>query len=211
MPAQGCHSKRHAIPPAALMILLWPAVGCLGPRRADYQSSAALSAGAEPERTDQLWSAALEVLRGHDLRLDRVDRANGVVTTLPETSQHFYEFWRRDVATREDFWDATLNPLRRWVEVSFAHHDDGAWTGVAVVVHKERMTSPDRQFNCSGAAYEFFGDTLPSTSGIVRVTAEHDHWVGCGTDPAMAERLLREILSSTGNEAVTEPLPPTGG
>ncbi len=193
------------------MVLWLPAVGCLSPRRADYQSSAALSAGAEPERTDQLWSATLDVLRAHDCRLDRVDRANGVVTTLPETSQHFFEFWRHDVATREDFWDATLNPLRRWVEISFARDDHGAWTGVAVVVHKERMSSPDRQFNSTGAAYEFFGDTLPSTSGIVRVTAEHDRWIGCGTDPAMAELLLREILNAAGNQAVTEPIPPTGG
>jgi hypothetical protein len=150
---------------------------------------------AEPsEQADQLWGAVQETLRRGRFQIDRVDRASGVVTTLPEASQHFFEFWRHDVDTRRDAWEATLNPMRRWVEVSLTRTDDGLWTQLAVVVHKERLSSPDRQFNSSGAAYQYFGDSLPSTTGLSRISEKDDRWLDCGRDPAMEDYLLRAIL-----------------
>jgi len=62
------------------------------------------------------------------------------------------------------------------------------------VVHKERLSSPDRQFNSSGAAYQYFGDSLPSTTGLARISEKDDRWLDCGRDPAMEDYLLRAIL-----------------
>jgi hypothetical protein len=143
---------------------------------------------------DRLWGAAQDVLRDHQFRLDRVDRRAGVVSTLPETSQQLFEFWRHDVATTADLWEATLNPIRRWIQVTFARDGDGPWTQVSVVVHKERLSAPDRQFNNSGAAFLLFGYTLPSTTGMTQVTPAHDRWIACGHDPAMEDYLLTRIL-----------------
>ena len=120
---------------------------------------------------------------------------------MPETSQHFFEFWRHDVETRRDSWEASLNPIRRWVEVTVARGNDETWAGLSVVVHKERLSSPDRQFNSTGAAYQYFGDNLPSTTGLARVTAEDDRWLDLGRDPAMEDYLLRIILGGAGIEA----------
>jgi hypothetical protein len=89
--------------------------------------------------------------------------------------------------------------MRRWVEVSLTRTDDGTWTQLAVVVHKERLSSPDRQFNSSGAAYQYFGESLPSTTGQSRVTAKDDRWLDCGRDPAMEDYLLRAILKHKRN------------
>ena len=162
--------------------------------RGEYQTSQGVSVAEPSEQADQLWEAVQETLRRGRFQIDRVDRASGVVTTLPEASQHFFEFWRHDVDTPRDAWEATLNPMRRWVEVSLIREGDGPWTQLAVVVHKERLSSPDRQFNSSGAAYQYFGESLPSTTGQSRVSAKDDRWLDCGRDPAMEDYLLRKIM-----------------
>ncbi len=168
-------------------------LGCASSPGRTFESTRAVEA-SESAQADQLWEAVQETLRRHHLRLDRVDRAAGVITTMPETSQHWFEVWRRDVATTADAWEATLNPIRRWIEVSLRGGEAGAWTELRVVVHKERLSSPDRQFNSSGAAYQFFGESLPSTTGHYRVTAADDRWLDLGRDPAMEDHVLRAIL-----------------
>jgi len=55
------------------------------------------------------------------------------------------------------------------------------------------LSSLDRQFNSTGAAYQFFGDSLPSTTGRYRVTESDDRWLDRGRDPAMEDRLIRDI------------------
>lgn len=190
---------------SVLPALCIPVTGCLGPQRSDYRSSSLLTAPASAERDDRLWEAIGVTLRRHHLRLDRVNRRLGVITTVPVMSQHLFEFWRHDVDTWSDAWESSLNPIRRWVEVSLAPTDGQAWTELAVAVHKQRLSSPDRQFNSTGAAYQYFGDSLPSTTGQARVTAEDDRWLDMGRDPAMEDRLRRAILERAGVSAEEAP------
>lgn len=185
-------------------------VGCFHARRGDYQSTHPVSVTEPSEQADQLWEAVQETLRRSRFQLDRVDRQAGVITTMPVGSQHYFEFWRHDVDTSYDAWEATLNPMRRWVEVSLVRAGDGPWTQIAVVVHKERLSSPDRQYNNSGAAYQFFGSSLPSTMGSSRVTATEDRWHDCGRDPAMEDYLLRRILTRCPALVSSTPAPATG-
>lgn len=168
--------------------------GCLGPRRSDYVSTHAMSVSDSSDEADRAWEAVQETLRRQGFLLDRVDRGAGIVTTFPVMSQHFFECWRHDVNTSPDFWESSLNPMRRWVEVRVARNEDETWREIAVNVHKERMSSPDRQFNSTGAVFQYFGDSLPSTTGKPRVTADDDLWLDRGRDPAMEEYLLRAIL-----------------
>ncbi|MGD2111060.1 MAG: hypothetical protein PVI86_16915, partial [Phycisphaerae bacterium] len=177
------------------------AVGCSGPRRSDYTSSQTIAMADRSDDADRLWTAIQDTLRDNPYHLDRVDRRTGVITTLPEPSQQFFEFWRHDVDTGSDLWESTLNPIRRWVEVRVVRGEDGQWSEIDVAVHKERLSSPDRQFNSTGAAYQYFGDRLPSTTGLERVTAEDDTWLEVGRDPAMEEYLLTEILKRAGIQA----------
>ncbi len=151
-----------------------------------------------PQAGDILWDAVLDTLREHRFKLDRVERRTGLATTLPTTSKQFFEFWRQDVATTHDAWESTLNPIRRWVKVTFESDQSLANKRLSVEVHKQRFSSPDRQFNSSGGAYEFFGASLPSTTGIARITAAHNRWIDMGRDPAMEDYLLRKILNRAG-------------
>lgn len=182
----------------SLALFLGAVCGCLGPRRSDYVSAHPVSIEDPSVRADEVWDAIEETLRRNRFRLDRTDRRAGVITTMPETSQHFFEFWRHDVDTRPDFWEATLNPLRRWVEVNVTRGEEGRWTGLALVVHIERFSSYDRQFNSTGALYEYFGDTMPATTGLTPESAPQDRWLDLGRDRAMEEYLLRAIRGRAG-------------
>ena len=167
-------------------------------------TSAGKTSGVESTQTgqiarnrDDVWEVVQEVLRRQGWRLDRLDREAGLMTTLPETSQHFFEVWRKDVNTRPDFWEATMTPVRRWAQVQVS--TAGAGSEVLVTVHKEQLSSPDRQFNSSGAAYQYFGTSLPSTAGK-KITPEDDRWVGRGRDSAMEQYIMGAIM-----EGFTEP------
>lgn len=171
--------------------------GCTAHRHVDYSSSRPISVSESSAESDQLWISIQETLRRHHLQLDRIDRTAGVITTKPEASQHFFEFWRKDVATARDAWEASLNPIRRWVEVRLLATDEQSWKEISVLVHKQRLSSPDRQFNSTGAAYQYFGESLPSTIGQHRVTAQTDRWYDVGRDPAMEHRLLTAIVEQS--------------
>jgi hypothetical protein len=182
-------------------LLLGAASGCLGPQKSDYTSSQVISVADRSEEADRLWTAIQDALRENPFRLDRVDRRAGVVTTQPELSQNLFEVWRHDVDTWPDLLEATLNSIRRRVEVTITRDDNAVWSHVEVVVHKERLSSPDNQFNSTGEVYRYFGNTLPSTTGMGHVTTVQDTWVDIGRDPAMEEYLLLAILRRAGIEA----------
>jgi hypothetical protein len=185
-----------------VFVLLCGSIGCLTARRNDYRSSHEVEMPDRSVEASAVWEAAQETLRRHRFRLDRVDYRAGIITTMPVASQHFFEFWRHDVDTWPDLWEATLNPIRRSVEVTVTRRGENGWDGLGVVVRKERLSSPDRQFNSTGAAYQYFGDSLPSTTGSLRVTAEEVVWLDQGRDPAMEEHLLHAILERARQSAV---------
>lgn len=176
--------------------------GCLAPRRDEYHSHRPINALEPSPESDRLWAASLETLRRGGFRLDRVDRPAGLMTTFPETSQSFFEVWRHDVNTWSDLSESSLNPMRRWVEVHLSRSEIDGWCDLAVVVHKQRLSSPDRQFNSTGAAFQFFGDSLPSTTGQPRISAKDERWFDRGRDGAMEEYLLRKILGRAGLDSV---------
>lgn len=189
--------------PIYIVMICFVLGGCMPANRGAYISTQPIDLAARSPEADQLWSAVNETLRRHRFQLDRVDRRSGVITTIPMTSGHIMEFWRHDVDTWHDLWESTLNPLRRKVDIKFERDENGNWSTVAIVVHKERLSSPDRQFNSTGAAYQYFGNSLPSTTGQINLSNEDDRWIDEGTDPAMENYLLRKIFDMAGIDIVT--------
>jgi len=128
-------------------------------------------------------------------RFDRVDRQAGVITTMPEISQQLFEFWRHDVDTSKDLWESAINPIRRLLAINMqSNQDEPGQMKLEVTVNKQRISSLDRQFNSTGAAYQYFGTELPATTGEPFVAATDEHWIDLGRDPAMEDYLLRQIL-----------------
>jgi len=168
-------------------------VSCTAPQRHGPITTREFNPAVETE-TEALWTASQDVLREHRFRLDRVDRRAGVVTTQPVTSQQLFEFWRKDVATSYDLLEASMRTVRRWVDVEMAE-DDGA---LRVVVHRETLVSPDRQFNNSVVATRMFGTDLPRADTGEPISEADNYWIDAGRDPAMEQYLLDRIVARAG-------------
>ncbi len=149
---------------------------------------------------DSLWRSACNELRRHRFTLDRTDTRAGVITTKPVGSQHFFEFWRRDTATARDFWEATLCPIRRTAQVAIQPAAAADAYLVDVTVRKQRLSTPERQFNSSAAAFHFFRPSLPTVRTGRPALPEENTWIDLGRDPAM-EALLRERILLAAAEA----------
>lgn len=144
-----------------------------------------------------LWETAKDVLRRHHFVLDDTDRRKGRITSLPVGSRHFFEFWRDDVVGKHDFWEATLCPIRRRASVRFDRSGENRSCRIEVIVFKERLSRPERQFNSSAAAFHFFQESLPAVRTGAPIRAEDTQWVDLGRDPAMEARLLSRIMEAS--------------
>jgi len=169
--------------------------GCTAPQRNGPVTSQAL-AGADSAQRETLWLAAQDVLREHHFRLDRVDVRTGVIRTQPQTSEHFFEFWRDDVKTPYDALEASLRTVRRSVEISMVPSDGDE--AIAITVQREYFCTPERQFNSSIAALRMFGNDLPRADTGEPITDRDSYWVNAGRDLAVERYLLDEILRRAG-------------
>ncbi|MEE9293362.1 MAG: hypothetical protein V3W34_00140 [Phycisphaerae bacterium] len=158
-----------------------------------------------------VWQAATNVLRRQRFKLDRTDRRAGLITTRPVGSQHFFEFWRDDVATSRDFWEATLCSVRRRVMVKIDRDQHDKMCLVTVMVRKERFSTPERQVTNSATAALFLSNELPDVGSGQPIGDDDTRWQDLGRDPAL-ERRLRELIlreaSSTGLVGVAVPILP---
>ncbi len=140
-----------------------------------------------------LFDACLDTLRDHRFKLDRVDRHEGTITTFPVTSQQFFEFWRNDVYTAYDLVEASLLTIRRRVEIRLLGQGSPLHKKLVITVHRERFSTPDRQYNTSAAAFRVYSRSLPSTSGEIVVPKRDDVWLEAGRDGIAEQRLINEI------------------
>ncbi len=99
---------------------------------------------------DILWDETLSVLRKLDFRPDRQDRANGVIETLPTTSQQWGEFWRQDVADSYSLAASSMHTTQRKATVRFIQ-DSGAWR-IETQVDVYRLSVPESQVTTASSA-----------------------------------------------------------
>jgi len=183
------------VPTLAATIIAACLFGCQ-PRSSDVVQMEPTADDFATADRDRVWEAADTVLRDYRFPIYYKNRRDGRIESSPVVSQHFFEFWRRDVATRRDWIEATLNPIRRHAAVTLAATDDDG-VRVEVAVYKERFSTPERQFNNSSAAFRFFGD-LPSAETGRAIGPAESTWVAMGRDPAMENVILDAIRRGAG-------------
>ncbi len=175
----------------AAMGILWS--GCRAQTPASEPCTLTLQT-VQADDTERLWEATLAVLRSNRFQIDRKDRQAGVITTFPETSQNWFEFWRHDVATSYDWAEASLQTTRRWVQVQIKPAHDGHESTVDVQVHKERFHTPERQVTNAAAALQIYGSRVPLTTGRRFKPETDNEWTDQGRDGVMEHVLLTRIL-----------------
>lgn len=193
----------HTKWPRVLAMIAMPAalnVACQRPLAPEGLTRQAIPAGS----LEELWDASLAVLQTHDFRPDRQDRASGIITTHPTTSQHFWELWRQDVADPYGFAHASLHTTQRKATVQFIRGEPAtkAWS-LHVQVDVYRLTTPEHQITTASSAIQGFSAALPTSEGrVVGDVQGARRWVHLGRDGEMEWRLLQQILERSGIDMI---------
>ncbi|MCZ6653247.1 MAG: hypothetical protein O7D91_09500 [Planctomycetota bacterium] len=164
-------------------------VGCHRPAAPQGPTQGTVLAASD-DNFRGLWEACQAVLRRHRFEIDRKDLRAGLITTFPQTSQHFLEFWRHDVDTPYDLAESSMRTVRRSVTIQISKPQDEGEYVIDVTVNKERFHAVERQINNAAAALRVFSTDLPSTAGRKFDPATDMTWTPEGRDAAMENRLL---------------------
>ena len=91
----------------------------------------------------KLWDSCEAVAYGYLLKIERRDYRHGLMTTKPEISKQWFEFWRKDGPTGRDVEEASLGGIRRTVYFQFTQNLDGSYTvAPKVIVEREAKIDP---------------------------------------------------------------------
>ena len=119
--------------------------------------------GPQPKLTagqhnfEAVWEAALQVLQEHYFEIDRQDRRDRVITTLPLTGKHWWELWRRDAIGTDAIAESTVQTIYRTVTVRIRPAGPGETTYAAdVEVAVFRSDRHEQQTTSTSDAYDLF-------------------------------------------------------
>ncbi|GAG16828.1 unnamed protein product, partial [marine sediment metagenome] len=159
---------------------------------------------------DAVWHASLGVLRGYSFEIDRQDRRAGVITTLPMTGRHWFEFWRKDAATPADVAEGAVQTLYRSVTVSIRPDGTQGPTSpqadtfrVSVEVRTQRSDRATPQINSTADALDLFrGGGADSKERALYLLdyGRHDKvpMVPLGRDHKLEAKIQSEITAAAG-------------
>lgn len=155
---------------------------------------------ADEQEFDRLWDSAADVLRAHNLWPDRQDREARVITTYPDTSPQYWEFWRPFPTSDFDRLEANVQTVRRQAEIRFAPAAKPNEFDMSVRVGVERFTATERQATDAASAFQAFGFKLPTSEGRTESPEASTYWLPIGRDAKMESALLDRILRRYGGE-----------
>jgi hypothetical protein len=147
---------------------------------------------AEGDR-EQLWQSIEDTLRDHYFELEREDRFTGIITTEPETSAQWFEFWRPQPQPDYYWWEANINTIQRKVEVHWTPLEEEEAINLRVRVDRFGYNLEERQIDNSAAALRLYSVGAPTISGETESAAESGYWSHLGRDEYMERLLLDKI------------------
>lgn len=166
-------------------------VGCQRPVRDITMTVRKPTVSIETAALSQAWDEILDVLREHNMEPDRQDFRARIITTHPEVSGQWFEFWRADAQGLYQRLESSLHTIRRRVEVRFQPADGRL--KLDLVVHVQRKTQPERQVTTASGALQIYREKLPIYTGEKLPAGEGVYWVDLGTDPLFEKYLLERI------------------
>jgi hypothetical protein len=180
-------------------LLLTACLGCHEPASPTGPTVARVTV-VDDQEFDRLWDSTADVLRAHNLWPDRQDRLDRVITTFPDTSPQYWEFWRPFPTSNFDRLEANLETVRRQAEVHFAPTTQPTEYEMSVRVEVERYCLRERQATDAASAFQLFGARLPTTEGRTESRQAGAYWLPIGRDGQMESALLDRILRRYGGE-----------
>ena len=171
-------------------------IGCQAPPQPSGPTVERVSLSAPADR-DQLWEAAGQTLRDYAFQLDRQDKVNGVVTSLPETTAQGFEFWRPQPWPAYYWWEANLHTIQRQATVQLLPGENADETRLDVKIERLRYRLEERQVDNAAGTMRIFSADAPTVSGKSGKQAKPSktgYWVPLGRDELMEQKLLAAIL-----------------
>jgi len=185
-------------------ILLACAFGCQPPAQPAGPTLTRVAITSD-EEFDRLWETAADVLRAHNLVPDRQDRSARVITTYPDTSASWFEFWRPFPTSDYGRNESNFAAVRRAVTVQFMPVSQDKEYEMNVEVDVSRYCLVERQVTDSASVFQAFGARLPTTEGRAEQLQSGAYWEPLGRDEkmelALSDRILRRF-GSTGYRVV---------
>lgn len=163
---------------------------------------------------DNLWHASRYVLRKYHFTIDRQDRRAGLISTEPMTGKHFFEFWRRDTAGRQDTYESTVQTIYRTVTVIISRRGAGDYTPRVVVtvsrsnLGRTRIVAVSDVYRMSFPTGKRVGkrgkDATALEAAIEKAAKTGEHiqpvlpeWLtSLGRDEKLEEKILHEIVGT---------------
>ena len=154
----------------------------------------------------RIYTAAVQVLRGHGFRIDHHSHRLGKITTHYQPAPTIFEPWLTQSTTPEQAWASSLNEQRCTVSIllepsSPDRNDQSAppqkaSSSYQMRVHAmvERQQSPRRFLTGSTAGHSVFG-SLSSTPAELRERGiTGTYWQPLGRDIHLEQLLISEIV-----------------
>jgi hypothetical protein len=184
--------RRFALWGLPAITVIFTAAGCQAPAQPVEPTAARLFVQT-PAEHEELWQAATDVLREHYFLLDRQDRREGVITTLPETSANWFELYRPQPAPAYYWAEANLHTIQRQATVNIQPLVEPGAYEVDVEVQRYRFSLEERQVDNPAAALRLYSGAAPAAVGR-RDVPEDRYWIPLGRDAPYESRLLDSIL-----------------
>lgn len=179
--------------------------GCQAPTEPSGPTSMRVAAQT-PEEYEALWQATGKTLRSYYLEPDRQDRVEGVITTVPETTGVWFEWWRPQPQPAYTWWETNLHTIRRQAVVKI-QPVAGSEYQLTVEVNRYKYSFPERQVDNPAGALRLYSSAAPTSRGRMEKVADAARWFPLGRDGWMEQAILSDILKRyPGASSV----PPTG-
>jgi hypothetical protein len=146
---------------------------------------------------NQLWNACRAATRARSFTVDRSDLRAGLLTSFPQVSKQFFEFWRNDAGTLPAVLESSLATVRRTVRFEVRRREDGEYEAVPKVL-VERYSQSERRVTSVARYAEIF--TIENVEGSrtrdkLGADLPEAYWYAVGRDTALELQIANDIRS----------------
>ncbi|HOA72433.1 MAG TPA: hypothetical protein PLQ89_01380 [Phycisphaerae bacterium] len=180
--------------------------GCTAPMEPTTPTSMRVTVES-PEQFEALWQATGDTLRKYYLQPDRQDRAEGVITTRPETTGVWFEPWRPQPQPAYAWAEANLHPIRRQAVVTITPTARPEYE-LTVEVNRYRYSLPERLVDNPAGVLRLYSPAAPTATGRMEKTTDIERWIPLGRDGWMEQAILTDILQRYPGTATVPPAEP---
>ncbi len=188
----------------ALVSTILAVAGCQAPPQPAGPTLGMVPAES-PERVNRLWDSVETTLLAFNFGIDRRDRVQGIITTLPETSANSFELWRVQPTPAYYWWESNIHTIQRRADVYLREAPASGRCELEVKVDRYRLSLEERQVDNAAAAMRLYSREAPTLSGQMVGSRQSSHWIHLGRDGFLEQAILDAIIREHSKSTTTAP------